>query len=379
MLRVWVLVCRVLRFRCAVSILAILLLVLAGAALAQTCTVNSTADSGTGTLRSCLTNASSGTVISFNLPSPSTITLTSATLMVPGGVTIEGPGVNQLTISGNHLFAVFTVTGGNVSISGLTIANGHGTVGDILGAAGANSTSGTGGTGGAVTVSNCTFSGNTSTGGAIIEGGTGGSGGAVTVTDSTFSGNTSIGGVIEGGTGSGGGGGGGAVTVTNNTFSGNTSTGGGNVRGLPVMNTRQALKSVLTSVIYRITAHGISRMNNRVNPVLTFMANYPPCLQNAELPEADATLSTADLLKMLPWTNTMGEQLRFYYVFVFSPPYVPLIPPGGVTSDLPFPGGPEEKRNKAMIDFRTKMIAFIHGYDPAVPEQVKQWELNIET
>ena len=158
-----------------------------------------------------------------------------------------------------------------------------------------------------------------------------------------------------------------------------TASGGGNVRGLPVMNTRQALKSVLTSVIYRITAHGISRMNNSVNPVLTFMANYPPCLQNAELPEADATLSTADLLKMLPWTNTMGEQLRFYYVFVFSPPYVPLIPPGGVTSDLPFPGGPEEKRNKAMIDFRTKMIAFIHGYDPAVPEQVKQWELNIET
>ena len=242
MLRVWGLVCRVLRLRGAVSILAILLPVLAGAARAQTCTVTSTEDSTVaGTLRSCL--ASGDTTINFNLPSPSTITLTSATLMVPGGVTIEGPGANQLTVSGNHLFTVFTVTGGNVSISGLTIANGHGTVGGILGAAGANSFSfANGGTGFAVTVSNCTFSGNTSTGGAIIEGGTGGTGsgggfggtgGAVTVTDSTFSGNTSIGGVIEGGTGGtgSGGGGGGAVTVTDSTFSGNTSTGGGVIEG----------------------------------------------------------------------------------------------------------------------------------------------------
>jgi hypothetical protein len=82
---------------------------------------------------------------------------------------------------------------------------------------------------------------------------------------------------------------------------------------------------------------------------------------------------------MLPWTNTMGAQLSFYYIFVFSPPYVPLIPLVGLANDLPFPGGLEDRRNTAMVEFRQKMIAFIHDYDPAVPEQVEQWELCIET
>jgi len=156
---------------------------------------------------------------------------------------------------------------------------------------------------------------------------------------------------------------------------------GGNVRGLPKMNNKKDLKDVLTSLIYRVTAHGISRLNKSVNPVLTFMANYPPCLQSTEIPKPDEdfTKNTKKLLEMLPQTRTMGEQLRFYYVFVFSPPYVPLIPLLGVANDLPFPGGLEDERNKALIEFRNQMIAFIHAYDPWVPEQVGQWELNIET
>jgi Lipoxygenase len=52
--------------------------------------------------------------------------------------------------------------------------------------------------------------------------------------------------------------------------------GGGNVRGLPAMTTRDALKRVLRSLIYRVTAHGASRLNQAVNPALSFVANFPP-------------------------------------------------------------------------------------------------------
>jgi hypothetical protein len=61
---------------------------LAGTAMAQTCTVTSTADTGAGTLRSCLTSPVSGTTISFNLPSPSTITLVSALPAIGTNLTI---------------------------------------------------------------------------------------------------------------------------------------------------------------------------------------------------------------------------------------------------------------------------------------------------
>jgi hypothetical protein len=61
---------------------------------------------------------------------------------------------------------------------------------------------------------------------------------------------------------------------------------GGNVRGLPAMTTRTALKRVLTSLIYRVTAHGSSRLNQAANPGLTFAANFPPCLQSTTHPAA---------------------------------------------------------------------------------------------
>jgi hypothetical protein len=153
---------------------------------------------------------------------------------------------------------------------------------------------------------------------------------------------------------------------------------GGNIRGLPNVNTRAALKSVLTSLLYRVTAHGISRLNHSINPVLTFMGNYPSCLQSSVMPNPDTPVSETDLLKMLPWTNTIGEQLSFYDIFVFSQPYVPLIPPGGVDKNLPFPGGLSDPRNQAIVVFRKDMISFITGYEPVLP-QIQQWPLNIET
>jgi hypothetical protein len=152
----------------------------------------------------------------------------------------------------------------------------------------------------------------------------------------------------------------------------------GNIRGLPAMTNKQALKDVLTSLLYRVTAHGIARLNNTANPPLTFASNYPPCLQNTTLPPNDQPLDTTSLLKMLPWTETIGELVNFYFIFVFSVPYESFIPPGGVDSNLPFPNGMIDPRNRAIVVYRNRLIEFINGYEPENP-QLSQWPLNIET
>ena len=54
-----------------------------------------------------------------------TITLTSGELLVTDSVTINGPGANQLSVSGNNASRVFEIAAGqNVTISGLTITHG---------------------------------------------------------------------------------------------------------------------------------------------------------------------------------------------------------------------------------------------------------------
>lgn len=110
---------------------------LAGQALAGTCTVTSTADDGTaGTLRSCITSASPGDTISFSFSSyPQTIQLTGPQIQIAKSLSIVGPSSDptQLTIkayspaAGSYydVFDVFqpnTPTGNLVfSLSGLTI------------------------------------------------------------------------------------------------------------------------------------------------------------------------------------------------------------------------------------------------------------------
>jgi hypothetical protein len=41
---------------------------------------------------------------------------------------------------------------------------------------------------------------------------------------------------------------------------------GGNIRGLPAMDSKDALMRVLRSLIYRITAHGFARLYRSANP-----------------------------------------------------------------------------------------------------------------
>ena len=151
---------------------------------AATIKVTNTADSGPGSLRAALASAGNGDTIDATGVS-GTITLTSGQLSVPNSVTVLGPGSDRLTISGNNASRVFDVTGTNLTIRGLTIANGHGALygtGIKTAAAGGsvaiidcvitnNDTTLDGGgiwnaPGVTMTVSNCTIYGNNADGGA---------------------------------------------------------------------------------------------------------------------------------------------------------------------------------------------------------------------
>jgi hypothetical protein len=154
----------------------------------------------------------------------------------------------------------------------------------------------------------------------------------------------------------------------------------GNLRGLPEMDTRAALRKVLRSFLYRITAHGGSRLPNSANPGLTFVANFPPCLQRSDIPDPQAQIETAELLSYLPTTGTIGKYLSFFYIFSFSVPYESLVPPDGVGEDLFFENDTPEGRacNQALVAFRQAMVDFMGVYQEGTP-QVTQWARNIET
>ncbi|MEH2296852.1 hypothetical protein [Nostoc sp.] len=92
-------------------------------AQAATLTVNNLNDSGVGSLRDTINMATSNDVVDFLLGShPSTIALTSGAIAIAKNLTINGPGANLLTISGNNQFPVFDISAANVTLSGLAIA-----------------------------------------------------------------------------------------------------------------------------------------------------------------------------------------------------------------------------------------------------------------
>src|SRR5262245_42102815 len=69
---------------------------------ASTIHVTTTADSGAGSLRQAIVDAAAGDTIDFNLSYPATITLTSEPLSIDKNLTINGPGADQLTVSGGN-------------------------------------------------------------------------------------------------------------------------------------------------------------------------------------------------------------------------------------------------------------------------------------
>jgi hypothetical protein len=93
----------------------------------STFTVTNLADSGTGSLRQAIldANANPGAdLIKFAGGLHGTIPLASE-LSITDALTINGPGANQVTVSGGNASRVFYVSGTTVAIDDLTIANGR--------------------------------------------------------------------------------------------------------------------------------------------------------------------------------------------------------------------------------------------------------------
>ncbi|MDQ6626200.1 MAG: hypothetical protein M3Y69_08715, partial [Verrucomicrobiota bacterium] len=233
--------------------------------------VTNTNDSGAGSLRQAITASPAGGSIEFNIPTtdpgyaPLTgtfyITLSGGELAIGRDLTITGPTNAKLEISVNGFARAFNIVAGSVSISNLTIAKGS--VAGVDGADGGNQTpavaggSGEGGgilNNGTLTLSNCTVSGNSCSGGrggsgnsapgsTFRSGAAGGEGigagisnnGTLTMRNCTVTGNTAVGGPGGAGTGSAAGAGGsargsgvassGALTMTNCTINGNSASG----------------------------------------------------------------------------------------------------------------------------------------------------------
>ena len=123
----------------------------------STLLVSGAADDGiAGTLRATLVAAHANDTIKFaSTIAGKTITLTRGALVIGQNVDIEGPGANQLTISGNSASQVVSIKSGVVvTLAGLTIARGKAVTGGGIDNAGV------------LTLRNATLSGNQSTGSA---------------------------------------------------------------------------------------------------------------------------------------------------------------------------------------------------------------------
>jgi len=224
--------------------------------------VYNTNDTGPGSLRQALQDnvgLGGANAIIFSNVVTGTISLGSA-LSVSADVTITGPGAKVLTLSGNNSVRVFEVSGGTVSISGLTIANGFvatGNGGGIL-------STPSGGLA-PITIQSCVFSNNSAAGASA------GSGGAVylqnpgTILNSTFVGNHSW--------GSGGGGGAiydyGPLWITNCTFTGNAATNsiarGGAIFAFNLSGNAFIYSCTIASNTAASTGGGVQRFNGSVS------------------------------------------------------------------------------------------------------------------
>lgn len=199
-----------------------------------TTAADTVADDGLTSLREAVTLANSlggantigfsdgtGGTVNFHDATPETITLIAGQLDITSDVTIEGPGAEKLTVSGNNASRIFRNETASLTVSGLTLTRGNGN-GDSGGAIfsrrplslrdcrlveNAAPTFRNGGAitqfGGTLELIRCVFSGNVgpSTGGAIFAAGI-----TVQIVDCWFSGNrtTSAGGALSLSSGSSG-------------------------------------------------------------------------------------------------------------------------------------------------------------------------------
>jgi hypothetical protein len=178
-------------------------------------------DSGAGSLRQAILDASPGDTITF-APSVTTVTLINGELVINKNLIITGPGADRVTVTARCIdfvcFRIFNISPGvTVSISGITISNGN--TQDSPGGGGILSA-------GVLTLTDCTISDNftgSDFGGILGGGGVMNDHGTMTITGCTIRNNsasqygltvTAEGGGILNDSGS--------LIITNSTISGNT-------------------------------------------------------------------------------------------------------------------------------------------------------------
>ncbi len=220
---------RIISFKSWAIVMALVALSVIGAE-AATFTVTNINDSGAGSLRQAILNANAAAGddsiafdSSFNIPRTITVGGTLMTITGSGALTINGPGINLLTVNGNNASRIFEVSNlipatlGTITFSNLTIANAFAvSSGDGTGAGiginnGAfspeasfvavvinnvlfkNNSGGVNPGGGigcsrmsSITVNNSVFTGNSANGGGAISTGTGIGQCSITVTNSSF-------------------------------------------------------------------------------------------------------------------------------------------------------------------------------------------------
>jgi hypothetical protein len=144
---------------------------------ATTHTVTNTLDSGTGSLRTVISNAAAGDTIVFNIPTTDagydastnffTITLTSGRILISQNLIINGPPAANIAISGNHSSSVFTINPATVEISNISIINGfaRGMDGEQFFPAQSGNGGGIYDNGGHLSLINCSITGNSVVGG----------------------------------------------------------------------------------------------------------------------------------------------------------------------------------------------------------------------
>ena len=155
-------------------------------------------------------------------------------------------------------------------------------------------------------------------------------------------------------------------------------SGQGNVAGLPRMDSKAALAGVVTSILYRITFHGMGRLRSVGSPEPTFAPNYPPCLQSTTIADPGAALPVADLLRTyLPNAGTLGGLVGFYDIFSYNAPYVPVVPYRGAEDELFFDQKAYPGANLALVEFRRQIEDIIRTLQPDWV-QIGQWPRNIE-
>ena len=183
------------RSRLALVVAVAAAFALPATAAADTILVNTTADSGAGSLRAAISGAGDGDTI--EITATGTIGLESDLPAIDDDVTISGPGADLLKVTRASAveFRIFAIPGSQVTISGLTITNGRVTVTGEPNPSAAGA--GILGSGADLTLRDVVVSGNhvVATGGnesALAQGGGIAVLGDLTVVDSTVTGNSAL-------------------------------------------------------------------------------------------------------------------------------------------------------------------------------------------